>query len=66
MKFLYSIFYATASSVLVIIIAFGLGELFGFAISDFWQGYLLAVGSGIGIDVYQKKHYKMVEREYDE
>ena len=62
----HSIFYATASSVLVIIIAFGLGELFGFAISDFWQGYLLAVGSGIGVDVYLKKHYKLVEREYDE
>lgn len=66
MKYLYSIFYATASSVLVIIIAFGLGELFGFAISDFWQGYLVAVGSGIGVDVYLKKHYKLVERGYDE
>jgi len=52
--------------VLVIIIAFGLGELFGFAISDFWQGYLFVVGSFIGLDVYQNKHYKMVEREYDE
>lgn len=66
MKFLYRLFYATASSVLVIIIAYGLGELFGFAISDFWQGYLLAVGSGIGVDVYLKKHYKLVEKGYDE
>lgn len=66
MKFLYRLFYATSSCVLVIIIAFSLGELFGFAISDFWQGYLLAVGSGIGLDVYQSKHYKLVEREYDE
>lgn len=66
MKLLHSIFYSLFFMVLVIIIAFGLGELFGFAISDFWQGYLLAVGSFIGLDVYQNKHYKMVEREYDE
>lgn len=63
MKFLYSIFHATASSVLVIIIAFVLGELFGFAISDFWQGYLIATGSYFGIDFYIAKHYKLIKRQ---
>lgn len=66
MKLLYRVFYSLSFMVLVIIIAYGLGELFGFAISDFWQGWLLAVGSGIGSDVYENKHYKLVERGYDE
>lgn len=66
MKLLYTVFYSLSFMLLVIIIAYGLGELFGFAISDFWQGWLLAVGSGIGADVYQNKHYKLVEKEYDE
>lgn len=66
MKLLHSIFYSIFFMVLVIVIAFGLGELFGFAISDFWQGYLLGIGYGIGAEVYQSKHYKLVEREYDE
>lgn len=66
MKLLYRVFYSLSFMLLVIIIAYGLGELFGFAISDFWEGWLLAVGSGIGLDVYQNKHYKLVERGYDE
>lgn len=66
MKLLYRVFYSLSFMLLVIIIAYGLGELFGFAISDFWEGWLLAVGSGIGVDVYLKKHYKLVEKGYDE
>ena len=60
--FFMRILYATFFSILLLTIGYGVANICGFALDEFWEGFLIATGSSFGTDVYQAKHYKLVER----
>ncbi len=63
--FFMHILYANFFSILLLTIGYGVANIFGFTLAEFWEGYLIATGSYIGIELYQAKHYKLVERRYE-